>query len=78
MSEVRKPVRTIWTPERRQRQREAIARWKPWQQSTGPKSAEGKARSARNAYTGGHTVKLRQLIKEANAALRRQKEWLSP
>jgi hypothetical protein len=51
---------SAWTPERRQRQREAIQRWKPWQQSTGPRSPEGKARAARNAWTGGHAVKLRQ------------------
>ena len=53
-----------WTPEQRQRQREAIQRWKPWQQATGPKSAAGKAASAGNAYKGGHTVKLRRLIVE--------------
>jgi hypothetical protein len=29
-----------WTPE--QRHREAIASWKPWGRSTGPKSPEGK------------------------------------
>jgi hypothetical protein len=57
----RTPTMSAWTPERRQRQREAIQRWKPWKQSTGPRSLEGKARAARNAWTGGHTVKLRQL-----------------
>jgi len=67
---------SAWTPERRQRQREAIQRWKPWNQSTGPKSLEGKARAARNAWTGGHTVKLRQIIKELNQAMRAQRDWL--
>jgi hypothetical protein len=65
-----------WTPEQRQRQREAIQRWKPWIESTGPKSLEGKAAVARNAWTGGHLVKLRQLIKELNQALRAQREWM--
>ena len=64
---------SAWTPERRQRQREAIQRWKPWNRSTGPKSPEGKARVARNAWTGGHTVMLRQLGKELNQALRAQR-----
>ena len=62
-----------WTPEQRQRQREAIQRWKPWLQATGPKSAAGKAASAGNAYTGGHTVKLRRLIVELNGLLKEQK-----
>lgn len=66
-----------WTPERRQRQREAIQRWKPWQQATGPKSAAGKAASAGNSYKGGHTVKLRRLIVELNGLLREQRQILS-
>ena len=50
-----------WTPERRARQAEAIQRWQPWRQSTGPKPAEGKARVARNAYRGGRREELRVL-----------------
>src|SRR5262247_1909350 len=42
-----------WTLERRARQRRGIWRWRPWQHSTGPRTDEGKARSARNAYRGG-------------------------
>lgn len=41
-----------WTPERRARQAEAIRRWRPWDQSTGPRSPEGKERSSRNADKG--------------------------
>ncbi len=37
-----------WTDERRAKQREAIHRWKPWENSTGPKTEEGKAQSAAN------------------------------
>ena len=66
----------IWTPEQRQRQAEAIRRWKPWEQSTGPKSPEGKAKVSGNAYTGGELVKLRETIKAFNQALREQKDWL--
>ena len=48
-----------WTPERRKRQAELIKRWKPWEQSTGPRTAEGKARTARNGYSGGMRMTLR-------------------
>jgi hypothetical protein len=48
-----------WTQERRQRQSEAIRRWSPWKQATGPKTAAGKAHSSRNAYRGGRRAALR-------------------
>lgn len=38
-----------WTDERRAKQREAIQRWKPWEKSTGPKTAWGKLQAAQNA-----------------------------
>ena len=66
----------IWTPEQRQKQREAIQRWKPWQQSSGPKSAEGKAAAAGNAWTGGEWRKLRQAIKDLYQALLVQRDRL--
>lgn len=66
----------IWTLEQRQRQREAIKRWQPWKKSTGPQSAEGKAKIARNAWTGGDWRKLRELVKELNQALREQGKFL--
>ena len=37
-----------WTPERRFIQAVAIQRWRPWDHSTGPKTPEGKAKSAEN------------------------------
>jgi hypothetical protein len=32
--------------------------------------------TSRNAWTGGHLVEMRQLVKEINQALRSQREWL--
>ncbi|GAB1387354.1 hypothetical protein MASR1M59_25020 [Melaminivora sp.] len=60
---------TPWTLERRQRQAELIRQWQPWKQSTGPQTAEGKARSSRNAYKGGYRQQLQQLTQELNAEL---------
>ena len=65
-----------WTPERRKRQSEAIGSWKPWQQSTGPKSPAGRAVVARNAWRGGEWLKLRQAVKELNQSLKGQRDWL--
>ncbi len=65
-----------WTPERRARAAEAIRRWKPWAKSTGPKTAEGKARAKMNGYRGGHWRELRELSKAMNALLREQRERL--
>jgi hypothetical protein len=66
-----------WTPQRRARQSAAIAIWRPWERSTGPKTAEGKARSSRNADRGGQREKLRaelhlfrEMIRELEAEQR--------
>lgn len=62
-----------WTPEQRERQREAIKTWKPWEQSTGPKSPEGKARVSQNGWRGGQREAMRELarlIAEHRKALR--------
>lgn len=66
-----------WTAEQRQKQREAIQRWQPWRQSTGPQSAEGKASAARNAYAGGTAAELRRVMKDLNHALRLQRKSLT-
>jgi hypothetical protein len=63
-----------WTPQRRRRQGAAIHRWKPWQSSTGPKTVEGKARAARNAYRGA----MRPLLRDLAQALRKQGRDLRP
>lgn len=64
-----------WTPERRARQAELIKSWKPWQQSTGPTSAEGKARASLNAYKGSIRQQLRVLNRELNAELKAMREF---
>jgi hypothetical protein len=61
-----------WTPDRRKRQGAAIKRWKPWELSTGPKTPEGKRRTARNAYNGAMRPRLRELAR----ALREQRRSL--
>ncbi len=67
---------TGWTLERRARQAQAIRRWRPWEHATGPRTAEGKARSARNAYRGGHWRRERQLLKTFRQVLQEHREAL--
>lgn len=59
-----------WTPERRARQAEATRRWKPWERSTGPRTAEGKAAASRNADKGGKRAKLRADLARVRALIR--------
>lgn len=66
-----------WTPERRNRQAALIREWQPWNQSTGPKSAKGKAVVARNAFKGGEWRELRELTRRVNALLREHKHRLT-
>lgn len=61
-----------WTPERRAKQAERIRQWRPWEQSTGPKTAEGKSRASRNADKGGTRVVLRTMSR----MLREQRDML--
>lgn len=64
---------TSWTLERRQRQAELIRSCKPWEQSTGPKTPEGKRKVASNANRGGVRGQLRALTKELGAELAEMK-----
>ncbi len=61
------------TPEHRAWRAELIRRWKPWENSTGPKSDEGKARwSAMRGFKGGD----RATLPEVARVLREQAETL--
>ena len=60
------------TPEHRALRAKLIQRWKPWEKSTGPKSEEGKQRSAMRGYKGG----TRDLLRELARLLREQAEAL--
>lgn len=59
-----------WTPEERSRQAELIRNWQPWKQSTGAKTAKGKARSSQNAYKYGFS----KLEKEMQHLLKQHKK----
>jgi hypothetical protein len=61
-----------WTAEQRARQSQLVHTWKLWEQSTGPRSPEGKAVVAQNPYK----VNTRGLLKELNAELKEQREAL--
>ena len=52
-----------WTDERRERQAALIREWKPWQRSTGPRTATGKARSSRNAFKKSPRQQLREIAR---------------
>ena len=63
-----------WNSERKARQAALIRHWRPWEQSTGPKTEAGKARAARNAFKGGWRERLRELgrlLQEQQQALER-------
>lgn len=66
-----------WSPERRQRQSQAIKEWKPWNQSTGPKSAVGKAQVSQNAYKGGHHIRLQEFKRAINEEIRQARDRLN-
>lgn len=60
----------IWTDERRARAREIALQIQPWLKSTGPKSTEGKAVAARNAFRGGVRPNRRAVRRECKVALK--------
>lgn len=49
----------------------------PWEQSTGPKTKEGKSTVSRNAWRGGHREQLRALSKMVNEELRQARELVA-
>lgn len=75
-----------WSPERRQRQREAIQRWRPWERSTGPRTPEGKAKASSNSLVHGlydaasraRMQAIHTLLREAREMQRRMKRGERP
>jgi hypothetical protein len=63
-------MRPRWTAERRAQQAAAIQRWKPWEKSTGPRTAEGKAIVSRNAFKGAKRIALRRQMREVRQFIR--------
>ena len=61
-----------WTRERRKRQSELIRTWRPWVNSTGPRTTTGKAKASQNAFKGGIRPQLRRLAR----VLRNQQQSL--
>ena len=61
-----------WTAEQRKQQSLKIKQWQPWTKSTGARTAEGKAVSAKNAYKGG----LRKVLQELASYLREQQRQI--
>ena len=57
-----------WTEEARQKQREIIMKSKPWEKSTGPKTPEGKEKSACNGFKHGFRSKEMRELKRLMAA----------
>ena len=53
-----------------------MKQWRPWEHATGPRTADGKSRSARNADKGGEWRKLREMVKTLNQAMREHREVL--
>lgn len=60
-----------WTLEERQRQSALIRQWKPWEQSTGPRTEAGKATASENALTHGMRSAEWTEERKANADLMR-------
>lgn len=65
-----------WTDDQKKRQAEKIIRWRPWERSTGPKSAAGKSIAARNAYKGGTRDLQRTLSRKINSILKDQSDCI--
>jgi hypothetical protein len=64
-----------WTEEERKRQAERVRQWRPWEQSTGPKTEEGKAIASKNAYKGGTREMLRELGRVLGEQRRELDSW---
>lgn len=64
-----------WTQAQRDKQAKLIHGWKPWEKSTGAKTPEGKAISAKNAYRYAQRELCREMMRECRE-LRRENRQL--
>ena len=67
------PMSYYRTPEHRKLRADLIRRWRPWENSTGPKTEEGKARSAMRGFKGNERallLELRRLLREQESLLK--------
>lgn len=62
-----------WTQDRKAKQRKAIYAWRPWEKSTGPKTAAGRKAVARNAWK--HGQRSRAFLDEARKLRDLLAEW---
>lgn len=63
----------VRTAEHRELRRQLIHRWRPWEASTGPRTSEGKRRSARRGRKGAQ----RSLAREVSKVLEGQIDALA-
>jgi hypothetical protein len=68
---------TPWTADRKARQAALIRSWRPWERSTGPRTANGKAKASKNAWKGGEWLQLRELSRRVHAEIRAAKNLVS-
>ena len=65
-----------WTAERRAKHAAAIQGWRPWESSTGPRSAEGRELCSHNADKGRRRRVEGNLLRYLRSALKAQREAL--
>ena len=66
----------VWTAAQRARYAALIRTRRPWEQSTGPRTPDGKARSARNADRRGQWRRERVMMRTLRAGLGAQQDAL--
>lgn len=66
-----------WSEHNRNRQSEAIKKYKPWEKSTGPNTNAGKERSAMNANKGKSPLRaIQKMITKIHKERLELLEWL--
>lgn len=71
-------VKNGWGAERRAAQAEKIRNWKPWEKSTGARTAQGRVISSRNADKGKKAMwaAIRAEVRVLKEAMKMQAEML--